>query len=270
VIKAKHNRALLTAFRRYNRAYMKSNFSRVLLAGSLQALKGSPDVPLIVCISHSSWWDLLTGILLEEASGRCSITAMDERQLKRYRFFSWMGVAGVDRTTIRGAREFTEYCREFLGRRSASLWLTPQGEMVDPRQRPIRCQPGVGYLIQQIQCADVVTIAVEYAFWTDKSPVALISISEPQRMNVAAAHSRRKIVADIEHRMEEQADQLAELATSRNEAHFTVLLKGRQGIQPVYDLARRIGTLIFGKRSAARHGDLETPRWRDNARGNQI
>ena len=270
MIKARHNRALLSAFRRYNRAYLKANFSRLLLSGSLESLKGEPDVPLIVCVSHTSWWDLLTGILLEESSGRNSITAMDERQLMRYRFFSWMGVAGVDRTSLRGAREFAEYCREFLNTPSAALWLTPQGEMVDPRVRPIKCQPGVGYLIEKLNCVDLITVAVEYQFWTDKSPVALISVSDPIRLQSAHGSTRHSLVSRVAREMEAQANKLAEIATARDESLFTPLLKGTQGIQPVYDLARKIGTLLAGKTSGLRHGDLQSPRWRDGTKGNGI
>ena len=54
--------------------------------------------PLIVCVNHCSWWDVLVGLFMETELFGCEwYTMMDARQLQRYRFFCRLGVIGVDR-----------------------------------------------------------------------------------------------------------------------------------------------------------------------------
>ncbi len=269
MIRAHKIPVFLRIFRGYNRFYLKRHFRRVMLDGDLDALAPQTGVPLLVCMNHTSWWDLLVGMLLEERMpARNSYTAMDERQLKRYRFFSFLGVIGVDRTCLKGAREFTAHCAELLrGHKNTALWLTVQGEMVSARHRPIRFQPGAGWIAREIGTFEVITVAIEYAFWEDRLPVAAISVSPAHTYSADKNFSRRRFTAELEQQLEEQCNQLAIKMEQRAPSVFTTILSGSGGIQPVYDVLRSLAAKLTGNNMDKAHGDIVTPGWRKGRGG---
>ena len=79
-------------------------------------------------------------------------------------FFARLGIIGVDRTSLAGAKEFIDYASGLLKRRSRALWITPQGAMLSNHARPIRFQPGIGALAEQLGDFYSVTIAFHYEF----------------------------------------------------------------------------------------------------------
>ena len=107
--------SLLRWFRLYNRHYLRRNFHRVHLHGEPNLLQGDGKTPLLICANHSSWWDLLLGVLGDELlSDWDSYAPMDEVQLRRYRFFASLGVIGVDRSSLQGAKEFIAFAKKLL------------------------------------------------------------------------------------------------------------------------------------------------------------
>jgi 1-acyl-sn-glycerol-3-phosphate acyltransferase len=270
MIRARKIPAFLTVFRGYNRFYLKRHFSKVMLLGEIEAPGLRTGVPLLVCLNHTSWWDLLVGMLLEEQMpARNSYTAMDERQLARYRFFSLLGVIGVDRTCLKGIKEFTRYCTELMGasRQNTALWLTVQGEMVSSRQRPIVFQPGAGWIAREIGTFDVITVAVEYAFWDDRLPVVGVSISAPRQYSTRDGFSRLEFTTELEKQLESQCNELVEKIEQRDASAFITILSGSQGVQPVYDAFRAAAAFVTRKPKSGAHSDVATPGWRKGKKG---
>ena len=188
---------------------------------------------------------------------------MDEAQLRRYRFFSRLGVIGVDRSSLRGVREFVSYCRELLEGRPRALCITPQGEFCSNTARPVRFQPGIGAIAQQLTQFSVSTVVLDYEFWSEKRPEAFISIRPPERIATGPGFDRKGFVRAMERKLEVHLDEWKRLREQRNPELFTTLLSSRGGVSPVYDVARAFAARLRGERYTRLHGDVVTPRWRE-------
>jgi len=249
-------------FRAYNRRLLQRSFHHLYLDGDLTALRGDGETPLLLCVNHSSWWDLLIGLYLDELLPEWdSYAPMDARQLQRYRFFSRLGVIGVDRTSLQGAREFVGYCQELLAGAARALWITPQGEFTSNSVRPIRFQPGIGSIAQALNAFYVSTVVFDYAFWSEKRPEAFISVRPLEYVKVDADFDRRAFVSALERKMEAHLDALTVLRDRRDPARLTPLLSSPGVISPLYDAARTLTARLRGERVARSHGEVVTPPW---------
>lgn len=138
-------------FRAYTRRYLARAFYRVHLHREEPDFGWTEPLPLLVCMNHSSWWDLLIGYHLgvDRLGWEC-YAPMDARQLARYPFLRHVGVFGVERGTREGARAFLVEADALLRGRRRALWMTPQGALVSTDRRPICFQSGLGQLARRL------------------------------------------------------------------------------------------------------------------------
>ncbi|MFN3653312.1 MAG: lysophospholipid acyltransferase family protein [Armatimonadota bacterium] len=251
-------------FRRYTRAYLRRSFHRVLLSGELPP---PPEQPRLVCMSHSSWWDLLLGFwLCRDVLGWDGYAPMDARQLRRYPMLRRIGVFGVERESLRGGREFVEYGRGLLAGSRRSLWITAQGEMTSTSRRPVRFYSGAGHLAEALAASgdgvEIVTLALEYELWDEKRPEAFVRFGPVRRVAPGSSGFRRELTRELEEDLTRELDHLFCERTERDPARFTELLRGEGGISPVYDFLRRVSALARGGAGPGAHGEVPTPpRW---------
>lgn len=257
-------------FAGYCRRYFQRSFHTVHLLGEMESFQPDGRTPLLVYLNHSSWWDLLVCPLLNDMVLHWdAYGVMDERQLERYRMFRRIGVIGIDRTSLRGAKEFLTYATALLKNQPRALCLTPQGEMVSTEARPVRFQPGLGHLAEALEEFYLLSVAVEFEFWTEKQPELFLSLSPIRRMRVGADWNRKAFMADCERRLEAQLDSLRALRLRRDPALFRPLVQGRGGISPVYDTVRAVGARLSGKRFLKPHGAVVTEPYR-RGRGENV
>ena len=79
--------------------------------------------PVIFCMTHSGWFDgHLAFVLNDRVFHYDAYLMMEEANLARYFFFTWMGVFGVDRDNVRSALASIDYICDILrrGRRKPS------------------------------------------------------------------------------------------------------------------------------------------------------
>ena len=63
---------------------------------------------------------------------------MEESQLRRYFFFSWIGCFSVDRHHPRAAMQSIQYAAHLLKEHPGRMvWLFPQGEIAPNDRRPL-------------------------------------------------------------------------------------------------------------------------------------
>ena len=264
MIPARKSLWIQRGFRAYNRRYLRRSFHRLHLDGDLEALRGDGRTPLLLCINHSSWWDLLLGVALDELlPGWDAYAPMDEVQLRRYPFFSHLGVIGVDRKSLQGAREFVDYCQELLEGRPRALGITAQGEFVSNSARPIRFQPGIGAIAKSLSSFYVSTVVFDYEFWSEKRPEAFLSVRPLERVTVGPDFDRRAFVHGMERKMEDHLDALTALREQRDPTRFSTLISSSDVISPVYDAGRALMARLRGESYAQSHGDVVTPHWRE-------
>jgi 1-acyl-sn-glycerol-3-phosphate acyltransferase len=247
-------------FRKYVRRYLRHHFHavRVSQAGPLPGLLAGP---LVVVANHPSWWDPLVGLVFTELmhEKRVHYCPFDVHGLAQYPFLKRLGCFGVEVGTPRGGLAFLRQCQAILSRPESVLWITPQGEFVDPRQRPVGLKQGIGHLAYRLSEAMILPMALEYPFWNDRCPEALARFGEPIKITASGSETPRAWTTRIETALEKTQDQLAEEARRRDPRAFLSVVEGTSGVGGIYDKWRRLRTAIRGETFYAEHRTLNGP-----------
>lgn len=190
--------------------------------------------PLIVYSNHPSWWDPALFVLLarQYLGTRPHYGPMDARSLEQYGLFRRFGVFPVEIETRRGAVQFMRAARAILACPDSVLWITAEGRFTDARVRPVRLRPGLAHLARQASPgAAIVPLALEYPFWNESKPEALVRFGAPmapdRALDVDAWSAR------LEEALEVTMTALAEESIARAPERF-----------------RRLPTGLFGPREA--------------------
>jgi 1-acyl-sn-glycerol-3-phosphate acyltransferase len=246
-------RGLVWLFRRYATRYVRKHFHAVRLSKSGGTFP-TTDEPLLIVLNHPSWWDPLIGIVLSRAlADREQFAAIDAVAVQQYRFFTKLGFVGVDTKSLRGAAGFLRAGTALLSQPRSVFWVTAQGRFTDVRERPLALQSGVGHLAARLNAGIVLPIALEYTFWTESTPEALVRIGEPLRITDHPGLRGKEWAALIEARLTHTLDALNAEAVRRDPAAFTELLSGKSGVGGTYDAWRRLRAWVRGRKFDPSH-----------------
>lgn len=245
---------LLALFTRYAASYLRRHFHAV------RCSKGGPppavpvDEPLVVYANHPAWWDPLVYLHLATTrfAGRRHYGPIDVAALGRYGLFRRLGFFGVERGSRSGARVFLSTSSAILARPATALWITPQGRFADPRERPLRLEPGLAALARRLGRGVFLPLAVEYPFWEQREPECLVRFGTPVRLGRDGSGGP-DLDALLARRLEAAMDELAREACARDPDTFDTLLAGRAGVGGVYDLWRRLHAAVRGERFDPEH-----------------
>jgi len=248
---------LFRLFALYARFLLTRRFRALRLSGTDPATLPR-DRPLILFSNHPSWWDPLLYIVLADLRfrGRPGFGPMEREALGRYGVFSKLGVFGIDKHTVAGARQFLRIARRVLttcegpgGR--GMLWVTAEGDFNDPRRRPVRLRPGIAHLAASLPEAVLLPVAIEYVFWNESRPELLLRLGPPLEGDgsLRPAQWAKQLEAALTNTM----DRLAEDAQARDPARFSRLLLGTAGIGGPYDQWRAWSARLQGRRFVASH-----------------
>lgn len=244
------SRPLLALFRTIVRRYFHRQFHGVRLGGGhhLDSLSG----PLIIYANHSSWWDPMIAYLLASAllPQRAHYAPMDAAALVRYGILRRIGVFPVEMGTRRGAAQFLRTGQAVL-RSGAVLWVTPQGQFADPRQRPLVFKPGIAALAARLGRCTLVPLAIEYTFWDERFPEALLLFGDPvQVTDINPESLEPRLITALEDTMEA----LKQRALTRNPEAFERTLSFRApGAGGLYALAQRLRAFTLRRPYVAEH-----------------
>ncbi|WP_428376556.1 lysophospholipid acyltransferase family protein [Lichenicoccus sp.] len=247
---------LFRLFALYLRFSFSRNFHAVRLSGALPVL---PELqPVIVFSNHPSWWDPALFILLTDHMfrGRPCFGPMDEDSLQRYGFFRRLGVFGVEKSSLAGAKRFLQVARHILGQSSGPagrgmVWVTAEGGFTDQRKRPITLRPGIAHLARSVPDALLVPLAIEYGFWNESRPEVMIRFGTP--MPADAQRRTTDWTALLQTALSAEMDALARDTMSRDRSRFQRVLRGRAGASLPYDLYRRLRALLAGRPFSSAH-----------------
>ncbi len=216
------------------------------------------DRPLILYANHPSWWDPLVAMFVMRRfyPQRPYFAPIDAEALERYKIFQSLGFYGVERDSRRGAVNFLNTSRAVLALRRGSLLITPTGRMHDVRERPLEFEPGIGHLARGMDEGVLLPMSVEYPFWDERTPEALLYFGSPIDVADHSGLSAGEWTALLRDRLAEAMDRAAALAQTRDPANYDPLITGRVGIGGVYDAWRRGVSWLTGRRFEAGHGDL--------------
>jgi len=216
---------------------------------------GAENLPLIIYLNHPGWWDPIICLILANRlfPNRYHFAPIDAAMLGKYRFFERLGFFGVEPGTARGAMAFLRAGRAICAQRNTGLWITAQGEFTDVRSRPVRLKPGLSHLLRHVPGAVVLPLAIEYVFWNEKLPEALVHFGEAIEWQTSNP-SIEEVGLLLESRLAQTQDALADLSCRRNPADFNTLVSGTVGVGGVYDAWRRTKSWINGQKFEASHG----------------
>jgi len=246
---------LARGFRKYATRYVCKHFHAVRLSRT-SAPVPTGDAPLLVVLNHPSWWDPLLCFVLSHLipDGKEHFAAIDAVAVEKYKFFTKLGFFGVDTSSLRGAGRFLRTASEILSAPNRVVWVTAQGRFSDVRVRPLDLQPGVGHVAARLDRGLILPIAVEYTFWTERTPEALARIGVPIDMSETPGRSGKDWTQRIEDALVETLDGLNAEAMSRDPERFATMLDGKTGVGGVYDYWRRAKSWARGERFDASHG----------------
>ena len=252
----KYSPRLVHWFARWLHGYFRRNFDGVRVS-----LDGEPpaggDQPYIVYTNHPSWWDAVLFLYLANVliPNRRMFGPFDAEALEKYPMFRRMGCYAVERSTHQGAADFLRTSRAILAAPDTALSITVQGEFSDTRKRPLVLQPGLAHLMRRLETGIVVPLAVEYPFWNERRPEALVRFGRPLEAAGCADKSVAELDTLLAERLTETLDDLAEEAISRDPSRFHTLVLGRTGIGGAYDINRRLKAWLSGRKFDSAHGD---------------
>lgn len=204
------------------------------------------ESPVIILMTHASWWDPLAGLALWRrfTPSRDLLVPMDASELERFNFFRRLGMFGIDPDDPKSLEAMKDYVLERFkvpgGR--PTLGLTPQGRFTDARA-PIRLRPGAAAIAAACPVRpEVIVVAVEYPFWQDKLPEMLVSISPvdpPDPKEATTANWHRGMTAA----MVDATTRLSAASIARDPEPFEDLdpnHESRSRINPIMDWWLRI------------------------------
>lgn len=211
-------------FAKYVRRMVRKRFHAVRIlpehASALSDLNRRAS-PVLVLLSHSSWWDPLVSLALHSHStpDREPMAPMDASQLRKFGIFKRIGIFGIDPDDPKSLEAMGGYVgRKFAANPLCTLWVTPQGRFTDVRA-PIEIRPGGAAIAARTPEVSVLALAIEYSFWTDQRPEVFMSWRPvhvpPGRENSTPAWHR-----SILETMRENNRLLSEAVISRDPAKF--------------------------------------------------
>jgi 1-acyl-sn-glycerol-3-phosphate acyltransferase len=151
-----------------------------IAARGLDKLRRLPaDRPVIIFCNHTNWWDgLIIYLLTRQMPHKAAYCMMEEKQLKHYRFFTWLGAFSVDLSNPLRSAASLRYAQRLLQRNDTAIWIFPQGKLSPPNE-PLEAKPGTDYLAKNAPNALLVPVALRYEFFREDRPNVLIEIGQP-------------------------------------------------------------------------------------------
>jgi 1-acyl-sn-glycerol-3-phosphate acyltransferase len=189
MIPARKSRAFAFLALRWVERAIRRRFHGVFIAGGEHLAAASALAALVGCVNHTNWWD---GFVLAALSRRRMphdiYLAMEERNLRRYRFFTRLGVFGVDlaapAANVAALRYALRLLRGASSTRQALIWMFVQGELTSER-RPVQARPGAEFLARHSP-APLLPVALRYAWLNESRPSIFVRILPPLPAGVSS------------------------------------------------------------------------------------
>ena len=240
-------------FTSYSRRYLHRHFHSLRVSRA-----GLPprdcELPMVVFANHASWWDPLLWLALKSEffPSRRAFSPIDAEALKRYKILSRLGVFGVEQKTGRGAVQFLRTAEKILRQPGHILALTPQGRFVDPRERPVRFEQGLGHLAARVERVVFVPMASEFVFWEERLPEILVRFGQP--ISAEEINDAESGTVFFQRHLELVQNALATESKRRDPNDFQTILRGRAGQGGIYDWYRAARAKLVGEKFVREHG----------------
>lgn len=205
----------------YNRNLLKRKFHSLQISGLDVLRKKEANIPLIIYVNHSNWWDGLVVFQISNALKMDSFIMMEERQLKKLNIFRKLGAFSVVRENPFEAVKSINYAVQLLKEKPArALWIFPQGEILNNDIRPITFYKGILKIIEKVGKCLIVPIALRYEFLGEYKPEIFINIGETD----VFSGNKKCEVKDLERKLTHLLDELKHNVLNKNFNNFEKII----------------------------------------------
>jgi chlorobactene lauroyltransferase len=182
-IPARESKWFIFIFDFYVRLLFRRRFKNIWIDQQYQPGKESGT---IYYLNHTSWWDGLIPLLLNQKIFKQKARAMmEDRQMRQHRFFSKIGAFSVNLENPRSAVKSLRYAVESMERPNSCLFIYPEGKIVPFTGDRPSFKKGLGWISNQCPEVDVVPVGICIHTARHDKPELFIRIGEP----VKADHS---------------------------------------------------------------------------------
>ncbi|OYT73898.1 MAG: glycerol acyltransferase [Chloracidobacterium sp. CP2_5A] len=217
----------------YNRYLLRRAFHAVWWRG-VDVFTAEPRRPLLIYANHPGWWDPLLAFFVVRRTGRDGYMMSEEKTLRAFRFFRWMGGFSIDRTNARDVAQSIRYAAERLRSPGTALWIFPQGEITPPDKRPIAFFKGVAHILRRAPTCVVVPAAIRYEFDDQPRPEAFLDFGAGETIRGADVSDLVGLTRHLQSRLAERLDALRDSVWERRREDFALALRGRRSISDAY------------------------------------
>lgn len=196
-------------------------------------------LPMIICANHTSWWDGYVAALVERLLHIDGYLMVEEAQLSRYFFFTWIGCFSVNRQDARSALQSLQYAIKLLKERPGRMvWLFPQGEIFSNDRRPLVFFTGAAYIARATCPAHLYPLAIRIEFLAEQRPALFISLGKPMLVSPEEA-KEPGFLKSYTRRLEEcvtaELDQLRDDVIAGDYTSFTQVMEGKASTNRIFD-----------------------------------
>lgn len=157
-IPAKESKWFITLFDWYVRLLFRRRFKHVLLD---QHYHPGSESKTIYYLNHTSWWDGLIPLLLNQKYFHQNARAMmEDKQMREHSFFKKIGAFSVNPDDPRSSVRSLRYAVESVSRPNSSLFIYPEGKIVPFSSEKPQFRKGLGWISNQCPGIDVVPIGI--------------------------------------------------------------------------------------------------------------
>lgn len=245
-------------FHTFLKPYLRRHFHALAVDRSCRThLDLAAELPVVVYGNHPSWWDPVVAHFLNRTllAPRQFYAPIDADALEQYAVFKKLGFFGVKSDSSRGAGAFLKQSTAILRSDAAALWITPEGRFTDARDHSVELMPGLAHLSQKMTDGYMMPFALEYPFWEERLPNCLARFGQPIRIAHHTDLDKAGWNVLLNQRLRQTQRELADLVVSRDSKPFENLLSGQVGAGGVYDMMRRMKSLMSGKSFKQGHGE---------------
>lgn len=142
-------------WRFYVRWLFRRRFRHIFIDVSI-----ADDRSVVFYSNHFYWWDALIPFLLShEVFRRPPRAIMEDRQMRRFPFFAWIGAFSVNRTERRGILETLRFAADSLKNPKMLLFVFPNGQFTDPGAIIPEFEPGLHWIAANASGSAVIPLA---------------------------------------------------------------------------------------------------------------
>ncbi len=227
MIQAQKIKLIESFFAGINRGMFKRHFYAHHLRGQEILKEVDSALPLIFYANHSSWWDGLLAFHLSHDIFRLdTILMMEEKQLKRYLFFRWIGAFSVDRENLREAAASLEYAVSEIRHRRRVLWIYPQGILLPNDIRPLAFYNGTAYIARNLETVQLIPVVHRYEFLGEQRPEIFTSIGQLQKVEAGKSFDPKALTRVLEKNMTLDLNILREDVVGQRWHTFKTTIRG--------------------------------------------